>query len=1655
MENLFLTKFARSLAVWGVVALAAVSGCDKAAEKPAGPQSAQAVEVDALQAAVDAAAKTVVVTNVVTVTNTVTVSAPAAAKPAVDGEEDEDEKAEAASNKPKEKPAPEICGFDGSLDGVGLRFNTAPDLTVVREYVKVVPAVAGMTQDYHEWLKRVTFSGDFQPRTKYTVTVRAGLPMADGRTLAGEFRRTFTTGDRPQSGSFAAEGRYLPSAGRRTIAINTVNVTNLTCSVANVPTKNVIQLLAREEGRYSSNYNNQIDSSDTAELADKPFETKFTLKSKPNEEVRTLLAVQDGGPADYGVYLVNAQFPNRWGGRQNVWRLVCVTDIGLSVRQIGDAVYVWATSLTRGEPLAGLKVVLYGANAIVQAEGVTDAEGWCCLEHTKDANVFAVVVSKPDDSDTTFLALGTCSVDEPRPESARRSLLKDNENEAFVWTDRGIYRHGEPILVQALVRNGKGNAPKPFPVDVVLRDPEGKEVLCRSQVTDARGAVTRTDFAVADDQPSGVWTLVVRTPGKDGEWLGSRDIKVEEFVPPQIRVKVTPPAEGGRATSNLLFTVAGEHLFGGPAKGLPAEGAFLFEDAPFAPRGWEAFRFGDENRSLAPNMQTLDNVRLDAAGKAVFSAAFPARQRPRAAVKMTVQGCVFESGGRPAAARSSTVLHAYPYYIGVALPDTLRQSAQPKACRIVMVNPDGTPCRGGRTLVASFEQIETVYSLKKAGKTSEWEWRSEKIRHPLGEEVSVAIGANGLGTLEVPVSSTGDYAVTLREEGSEVSFGASYWVGAAGDATVRAALENPSRVTLTADKDVYYPGERPRLTVKAPFAGKAWLAVMRDEMVYAQVLNLANATSEIVLEPVKATWAPGVDVALSVVQAVKPGEKQVANRALGYLPIRCATRDSKLDVAVKAKVVCAPTGGSTVTVDLEARNEAAVGDCAVVTVVDEGINLLTDEKTPDPAGWFGETRCIPSWLYDVYNRLLPILDDKVKRAGAKTGGGADGDLLRRVSPIPSRRYKPLSLWKLDVPLTDGKGSATLELPEFVGEVRVTAVAYNTRATGAGSVQAKVTPNLVMQPDAPRFAAPGDQFLATMTLANRSDRAGTVSYDLLVGGALEQAAPIHGEIRLAKDATETLTFPVKAAPAPGQSSLIFVTEGLGEKHRSEIELPVRPAAPWVKTASTVCLKAGEKRTFPNTAAVLPETAQRVFMVSGSPVAELASALAYLVSYPYGCLEQTTSRVYPLVAAGGLLNTLPVAETTAAADAKATVANGIGRVCSMVRENDFVMWPDTDQAPWDRSVSLWAADFLVAANAAGFDVPKGTLNRVKGFLRNWAMSTNATVSVSACCTLAAAGSPDRDRQLHWYDRRAQLAPGDCSRLARAFAASGDPVRAKTLVDALVGEPPDVRTAAAEVLARLALDPKDARLETLVLYLIKHRDATSCHWGTTADNAQALLALGSYYRAHVPSIGVAEVYLSVAGGEQRKISPKRAERLTGGGDVQLVNRGTGDAFVSASCLALPNAALPSEAKGVAVTRRFLRTDGTTAALDSFVRGEMLLVELTLSAPVRTTYADLVIEDLLPACLEPDLSPIGLEAYPFLPKNAHQWLLRREMRDDRVLGFSRRFSLVPGESVKFIYPVRVVGAGDFVLPGSSVEAMYDPSVHARGASGRVRVAK
>ncbi len=1529
---------------------------------------------------------------------------------------------------------------DGESVTVVIQLTERPEMGDIRRYVEVGPMAKGVASIEYSPIymvgPRILVRGDFAYGTNVTVRVRKGLPcygeVGDAESALGEdFVYNFERMDRKPYVSFADEGKYLPPYGERKIRLESMNVTNIAMSIRRVEPRNVVQILREDRSLLS-------DLSGEAET------NVVRCAAKLNEREMNSFAVKmNDGEGANGIYFVEAHIAGSevtywwWGSNPERSKMVCVTDLGLSVRELdGDNLGIWVTSLTTGKPRGDVWLEVYTRANTLIGRGKVDANGWCVMERIKKGEAFAVVAIAPDDM--SFIALEKdTKVAELAEMASAADYMATNEVNAFVWTERGIYRHDEKIFMQAILRDGTGKAPRPFPVKVNLVSPTEKIYSHDMLTANEDGGISYGGFSVPGEQPSGMWTIEVRTPGKDGKLLGTRQIKVEEFAPPQIRVAVE--ADEKCAPSNFAFVVSAEHLYGAPGKGLACEGAVVFEDVAFAPADWKGYYFGNEMRGLKPSFRVLGAGRLDEEGRTKFAAVmWASKGLPKAAVRATGQGTVFEDGGRPATARKSVILHHYPYYIGAKMGSWLKLTGGRPKVKVACVKSDGTRLGEAKELVLDIEKIEYAYSCRKTD--GGWDtWDCERVKVPYKWGVKVVTKAAEDTELELPIGESGEYEVVLRDEATGVSFGRQVYASEWGDDEMRAGLGDVAKVTLAADKAAYRVGDVPRLVVKSPFVGAALLTVMREKVLYTQVLNLTNATSEVELRAVEKEWAPDVKVSIVVVQSALENVKRVAARAHGEMVLRVRPKEYEVDVEVAAKVEMSAAAGSRVAVDVKAPGATR----AVVTLVDEGIHLLTGEGTPDPVEYFAESRVAKGLaLYDLYSMILPIDMEKVKANGVKTGGGFGAEMLGRVSPVPTRRFKPLAKWERDIELEDGAAKVEFRLPEFVGEVRVTALAYSGCATGAKSVQCKVVPKLVMQPDAPRFVAPKDVFELTLPLANRSGAAGVVKYEVTCATNV-----FRGSLEMAKEENRTLAFLVEAPRVPGQMVAKFVTEGFGEKHVSEIEVPVRPAVAWRETAGFVRLEPGAKEICRGSELPL----KRVVTLGKSQLTELAASLEWLADYPHGCLEQTASRIFPLITAGGIFSSVGSAKE---GNREAYVSAGVRRVESMIRANDFVMWPDCNYAPWNKEVSLYAAHFLVEAEKSGRAMMPNAKARVMAFLQKWSMLNETNISAYACHTLALAGKPNKDRMFRLYDARAGLSLLARARLARAFVAIQDRTRAAALLADLTA-PGSIKEAAFTVLALLELDPEDARILPLVEYLLKNRRAANLSWGTTEENAHALLALGAYYRHHPLKEGTPKVQLVEAAGKVKDLTIGKAEKVATTNDVALVNMGDVPAFISWKKLSLPDAeaveAVTNEARGLAIARQFLTPAGEKADVTKLQRGEMLFAEISITSKDARTIGDLVIEDLFAGCLEPVHSAIDPSLYPWFQPDAHDWVLRSDARDDRMLVFSKQVNFAAGETIRFYYPLRVITAGDFILPGSSVEAMYAPDLGARGTSSRL----
>jgi uncharacterized protein YfaS (alpha-2-macroglobulin family) len=1530
-------------------------------------------------------------------------------------------------------------------------FNAYPESNGLDACVEIEPAVRCTFDGSGGW-HGLRLAGDFKPGQVYAVTFKTGLRAENGAALEKPITRLVQFPNRASDLRFETGGRYLSPKGSLAIPVQAVNIKKWTVSLRPVFANNLVALALREANGYSS-VGYSLD-----ELAGAAVSQTNALTAPPNESVRAWIHLRELTQEPRGVFWVEAN---------DNGRLIVVTDLGIAARLSPGGALVWINSLASGRPVAGAEITLVARNNQTLARAVTDAHGVARLAGWKAGETPFLITARRED-DLSYLDLSDTRVD-PGTGVDGAPYLAPGALEAAVFTERGVYRPGETAFLQGLVRDTDQRAPAPFPAIFRVRRPDGRVFQDIPVMTDAHGSA-RTTVLLPDYLPTGRYTVNLVMPGTFTV-LGTTSIALEDFVPPQIRVAVEAPPERARAGEPLTFQVRAEHLFGRAAAGLSVQGHVTIQSASFAPSAWEGWQFGDADKTFAPLEISLGTQTLDGEGRASFSADSAAAWRPPAALQIVQQATVIEDGGRPVSASASRRLDAYPFYIGLrtAWEGAIR-AGETQRVEVVEVLPDGAPAAAGKPVVLTLSRV-LWHSALREGAGGRYEWKSERQLITVREDTLAAGGDPR--TWSFAVDTTGSYLLTASDPASGASTRIAFYAASPEQDWVAWSREKPGRIELAWDRERYRPGDTARLLVKAPFSGVALLTVESDRVLEARVVTLEKNTAELEV-PVLAAYAPNVYCVLTLVRPAVAESVWSPHRALGALALPVERPGRRLTVTADAPALQRPQ--SKLTARLTVRDEAGQPAAGAVTVmaVDEGICLLTAFQTPDPNRVFTAQRRLGVTLHDLYNELVPVLDDAITTASRMGGDGDEGaGPRRRLNPVTARRFKPVALWQADVPLnSNGEAMVALDIPEFAGTLRVMAVAYNAAQCGSAQTPVPVKRDLVVQPALPRFLAVGDRCDASVVLHNTGAAELGARVRVTCGGPLRADA---GEQRVTVPAGGSARVPLTltGGPGPGLALLRIEAEAGVDRYDETTELAVRTVSALQAQTLNRVVQPGERVSLAPPTNWMAATAARSVRISAMPAMQLGRALEQVWYYPYGCLEQTVSGAFPLLYAADWPERLMAPGAVAAGDTRARVNAAIQRVWAMQQgDGGFSLWPFEGKT--DAAASLYAAHFLVEARAAGCAVAPERLDAVLDWLRQ-RLGRNAAIEVGSppwlyemderayvCQVLALAGCPDAGWTARLREQSGRLYYATRVRVAATLLLMGEPRQAVDILDRLGLPSPrsrlsgyllnsDVQDAALLLSAWLDVAPDGEAPGRLALYLLNRR--ADGHWGNTYDNAMALLAIGKYLKHRAGREQPFTGSLTRPDGGVTAVTSTQEVQVAYGpgevGDVILVNDGPGPMYLSGQFSGVSLTAEPATEQGVKAWREYFDSAGRPVDPATLRQGDLVIVRITVD-PLGRELDQLVIEDLLPAGWEienPNLLTAGTP--PVWLRNQAEPARYRDARDDRMLFFT---GAVARQSV-FHYAARAVTPGVFRQPPLAVSGMYEPEIRCVSGGGEVRV--
>ena len=1555
----------------------------------------------------------------------------------------------------------EFTGADS--DRVRVRMNTPLEAARAPEFVSITPDAAPTFAYDHSGLEIL---GKFQPGVRYEITLKKGFPAGAVGALDHDITRSLWCDARASRLSFPYSGVYTPG-GLLKLPLETVNLSTVELHAYKMFANNLVgYLLDNSRGDFRPNLLRSLG------------EEKITINGTANQKTETLIDLRkickDGGSAT-GVYFLRAVNPvDRW---QDGETLAVVSDLGLSLRLGKESALCWAASLQTADPLANVSVKIYSNKRQEIAAAATDERGLArlALPRLPEGEYPAVVIAEKD-GDLNFLSLAADRLARDWEVTGGREI--PNGYSVFSTTERGVYRPGETVKIGAFVRDARTcrNAPELW-LELSVSRPDGKEFLRKKIRADASGRALG-EIALPDNAPAGHyhcrWTLP-----ESKEILGTDNFQTADFIPPTIKLEAAAPEDAHDWP--VKITARARHLFGAPAAGLKAVARAVYRRGVFTPKSaeWKAYSFRNVD-SRAESRESLEAV-LDAKGECVFVFARPGGQTPYGAFNAEFEIEAQENGGRALNERLTRTLYRGDAFIGVKLPESVKAGAFTKLPLAALCPAEKTESllAGVRPFRAVLYRVTYANVLRRNGSgrlTYDWV-RSETRESELTGEITA-----GRGELVINPRAAGEYRLAVTVNGC-AEFSADIYAAGDGENRMRHA---PDQIVLTAAKKKFRPGETAEFTLQAPFAGTALLCVENDGVQKAWVEKLHAGNNRIEV-PVDAAWRPNAYLTAALVRPVQAEENWQPHRASGEAVLTLDCEEQKLAVAVKLPAELRPGAPAAPEVKVtDAAGQPVKGAAVVLAAVDAGVLSLTDFAPRSPFAFFYGKRGLNVISADMYSNLAPEFSRWKAAAAAAPGGGADayGKIGRRLNPIKAKRVKTAVLYAGTL-LTDENGEARAEftLPEYSGELRFMAFAAADDRFGLGDVSAPVQSSILFRASWPRFAAPGDVFTVPVTVFNRTQEARDIVPELeLKGDGLRLLNPLPQKVTAPALGETAFALTVKAGNPGAAAAALRIRSG-DDQYRESVELAVRPAAGRTHYSGGLTVKAGavEKITVPGE--FFPGTEECRLVFSGNALAPAAAAVRRLLDYPHGCLEQTVSRMLPLLVAPDLAAALDKDRPDAPTYGKEEIQNLIDRGCQRLEmlqthENGGLrMWPhaDNNEYAWG---SIYAADFLNQAHQAGYRVPeglrRGLLNYLENHLGEWVTARNGDKrhfrlpeAAYAVAVLAAADKTPyswltRLEETVREIRAAQNEPlpvSAAANLARTYLTLGRPELARQLwremPDVLDGRMEDGPLASLTGDTALVLSALlDLRLDAPEIPQAAHSLARAVAQGGTStfENAQALLALAKYARRqNIDPQG--KVKVTFADGKTREFSAAAftvIDNVKPGETVTVSVSGTAPAQIAWHCSGAARAdAAPEEDKGVSL-RREIR-DAAGNPVTAFRSGELYYVTLTAHAgrPLNNS----VITEMLPAGLEIENQDLrssaklpaaangktGLQFYP-----SHV-----EARDDRLLLFVD----LPAAPCSYTYLARAVTPGTYALPAAEFENMYDPETRSRYGAGKITV--
>jgi len=1326
------------------------------------------------------------------------------------------------------------------------------------------------------------------------------------------------------------------------------------------------------------------------------------------------------------------------------FRNILASNIGLTAKKGNEnQLLVIANNLINTENLADVELQVLDYQQQIVGTGKTGSDGTALLELKRKP--YLLVAKKGNEKsylkldDGSSLPLSRFEVDGVDVKSGIKG---------YIFGERGVWRPGDSLFLGCIIEDKDKKLPPDHPVEMQLISPKGqlyKRMVVKNNADGFNIFRTATDAAA----PTGNWICRIKLGGAVFE----KRLKIETVMPNRLKIDLNfggLTALGKGANTNGILSA--KWLFGATAQSLKARVDVQLYKKTTKFDGFKDYSFDNPAASFTPLSKTIFDGSLSATGTAIVNPSFDAGEDAPGMLLANMTVKVFEPGGAFSIDNTTMPYHPYTSYAGIKIPEVNGPwgyilSGKPQMFNIVDVNTAGQLISGvGETEIELYKVQWRWWWDNSGGEISNY---TDEEYNKLIKKQTVKLN-NGKGTFDYQFkqSDYGRYLILVKDLRSGHKTGKVFyvdddsWQTRKDDNNASAA----AMLSFTADKAKYQVGDEVKLTIPSGKNGKALISIETGTKVLKTFWIHTNQGETKFSFKAEKEMSPNVYVNVSLIQPHAQTVNDLPIRMYGVLPVLVENKNNILNPVIKMADVIKPEQSTAVTVSEENGKPFNY----VIAIVDEGLLDLTHFKTPNPYDAFYAKEALGVKSWDIYDYVIGAWGGELERI-LTIGGDAEGELSSKTRK--ANRFKPVVSFLGPFKSNGSSHTHHFTLPPYMGSVRAMVIAAENGAYGFAEKSVAVKKPVMLLATVPRVLGPGEEFRIPVTVFATDNAIKTVKLSAQSSALLEITGSPELSFNGAGEQTVYLSGKVKAGTGIGK---IKLTAAAGkEQSVTEVELDIRNPNPPITQVTEITLQPGQNYTGSITAIGEIAGSKAVVELSNIPGINLQKRLDYLIQYPYGCIEQTTSAAFPQLVLNDMIDLTE--------QRKASVEKNIRAAIQKIQDfqqsdGGFSYWQDGGKS--DEWGTNYAGHFLLEATARGYSVPSALLQQWRGYEKAKALAWNVTSApwygtdlsqAYRLFLLALAKAPEIGAMNRLKEFKF-LTPEAKWRLAAAYQLAGQPQVAMQMITGLSTNFPvrvtwgmsygsDLRDQAM-ALETLVIMNRRAEAEPLVKNIAARLSGET--WFSTQTTAYSLIAIARFSgfnkgNTKIESSGKAGAQ-NISVSSANTFAQSAVAWQNGKADIELKNNGSavlyariinqGKPLVSQSVPIVNNPAV------LQVSAVYSNIKGELIDVSKIKQGTDFVAKITIKNPgSRGAYNQMALTQIFPSGWE-ILNTRLFNSEGAFKSSASEYM---DIRDDRVYHF---FNMKAGETLTYFVQLNAAYTGKYYWPGVYCEAMYNNAV-------------